>query len=372
MDKLRYACIMIGGFLGPFAAQSLAVVLPEFAGDFEISLGLAALTMTAYSLPFASTMLISSYLVRGISPTQVVRVAYIVIAVVSVVLVFSPKWWLFLIAFTIAGIANAFTTPILQLILKHITPDEKLGQALGAYAAMQSFGLFSAPLISGLTSLVTWRLNYVMLGLFALLIVLVRVPLVPHDDSRAPSQRIITGGHVRAMFTLFAVGSGVIGMSFVVSLLVGERFDAGPVTRGAIVMVGGLTAFLFARILGHWADTFGPRPVLIGGLLVGGVALLAVAMAPTMWLLAVAWGLAVLAVQGTQIAVNLLVLRAPGGSTMVSTVQAFRFFGNAATPLVFLPIYHQSHLGGFAAAAGGLFIMALVNVVATRVAKSHN
>lgn len=368
MDKLRYACIMVGGFLGPFAGQSLAVVLPEFAADFGITLTQASLTMTAYMLPFAVMMLFSTHLARGISPSVVVRVAYTIIAAACVVLVLTPVWWLFVVAYLIAGLCNAFTAPFLQLILRDITPDEQLGQALGTYAAMQSFGLFSAPLLAGVTSLVSWRLMFVVLGLFAVLIVVVRVPFVRADDepNASGTKQRVSWPHLRAMLTLFAVGASVIGMSFIVALYVGERFEADAVTRGAIVMVGGLTAFAFSRFVGGLADRVGARPVLVTGLLVAAVSLIAVVISPSLVLLAVLWGVTVLAAQAVQVGVNLLVLRAPGGSRMLSTVQAFRFFGNSATPVLFLPLFNVAPWYGFGVAAAVLIIVAGVNLLGTR------
>lgn len=367
MDKLRYACIMIGGFLGPFAGQSLAVVLPEFAADFGITLTQASLTMTAYMLPFATMMLFSTHLARNISPTVVVRVAYLIIALMSLVLVFTPTWWLFVIAFLIAGLSNAFTAPFLQLILRDITPDHQLGRALGTYAAMQSFGLFSAPLAAGVASLISWRLMFVILGAFALLIVVVRVPQVaPTGGTRGSRAAGLSWPHVRAMLTLFAVGVAVIGMSVVVALYVGERFDADAVTRGAVVMIGGLTAFLFARFVGGLADTHGPRTVLLGGLLVAAVTLVALVATPSLILFAVLWGIAVLAAQAVQVGINMLVLRAPGGASMLSTVQAFRFFGNSATPLVILPLLGVSPWLGFSTAAVILIAAAGMHAVGKR------
>lgn len=357
---------MIGGFLGPFAGQSLSVVLPEFASDFGISLHLASLTMTAYMLPFAVTMLFSTYIVRNLQPTRVVRTAYVVIACASVVLVFSPVWWLFLAAYISAGIANAFTAPLLQLILRHITPPEQLGKALGTYAAMQSFGLFSAPLVGGATvTLGSWRWMYVVLLVSAVIIVLVGLPAVPAPGGSNVS-RVLGWPVIRACLTLLAVGTGVIGLSFMIALHAGSLLDAPPLTRGFIVMAGGLTAFVLARPVGGLADRFGPRPVMVVSLLVAAAAVLGIAFSPSILVLAVLWGVAVLAAQGAQVAVNMLVLASPAGGQLLSTVQAFRFFGNALTPLTLLPLYGVTPVLGFGVDALLLVAVAGINAAAVR------
>lgn len=367
MGRVRYLCIMIGGFLGPFAGQSLSVVLPEFAADFGISLRLASLTMTAYMLPFAFMMLVSTYLVRNLSPTRVVRVAYTTIACASVVLVLSPAWWAFLVAYIVAGIANAFTAPLLQLILRHISPPAELGKAMGTYAAMQAFGLFSAPLFAGATvTVASWRWMYVVLFAFAVLIVLVGLPAVPASGAVAGASRLPAGPVARAIFTLLAIGAGVVGMGFLISLHVGALFDAPPLTRGLIVMAGGLTAFLFARPVGGLADTRGPRPLIVGSLLVAAAAMIGVGLSPSMVAITLLWGAAVLAAQGVQVGVNMLVLSNPTGAQILSTIQAFRFFGNALTPVLILPLYGITPLFGFGAAVMVLAVAAGLNAKALR------
>lgn len=370
IDRLRYLCIMMGGFLGPFAGQSLSVVLPEFADDFGISLHLASLTMTAYMLPFAVMMLFSTYLVRNLSPARVVRVAYTVIALASVALVFSPVWAVFLVAYIAAAISNAFTAPLLQLILRHITPREQLGRALGTYAAMQSFGLFSAPLVAGaMVSVASWRWMYVILLAFSALIVVVGLPAVPPQRraaGEAAPVRVFGWPVVRACLTLLCIGVSVIGMGFLVSIHVGELFDASPLTRGFIVMAGGLTSFVLARPVGGLADTHGARPVIIGSLIVAALAVVGMGLSRWMIPLAILWGVAVLAAQGVQVAVNVLVLSSPVGGSILSTVQSFRFFGNALTPLVILPVYSGSHIAGFGLAAALLLVAAGLNVKAQR------
>ncbi|AGF71962.1 MFS transporter [Corynebacterium halotolerans] len=347
MKKTQQAAILAGGFLGPFTGQSLAVILPQFADSFGITLGQAALTMSFYLFPFATLMLFSTWLVRRISPTKVVLTAYTVVLSAAVILTITPVWWLFLITFALAGSANAFTMPVLQIILKRTTPPEKLGSALGTYATMQSLGLLSAPLVSGLASVVNWRLTYVLVAVVALFIVVVQVPYLPAqpvDDGADTGRRFFSWAEIIHMLTCFAIGFGLIGMSFLVALHVGEAFGLGSVGRGLVVMCGGLGAFLLVRAVGRAADAAGARTVMLASLLGGVVMLVLLPVVPSVWFVALLWGGATLAAQGVQITVNLLVLRSPKGTTMISTVQAFRFFGSSATPVLLLPVY-QGHVG---------------------------
>lgn len=370
LKKLQYAAILAGAFIGPFSGQSLAVILPQFAASFDISLSQAALTMSFYLFPFASLMMISTWLVRGLSPTKVVLSAYTVTFLAAVVLVITPWWWLFAAAFVVAGAANAFTMPVLQILLKRLTPPEKLGSAMGTYSAMQSLGMFSAPLIAGLSSLVSWQLTYALVASLALFIIVVKVPYLPAEGPAKVGGR---GGKLLDSHTLihilgsFSIGFSLIGLGFLVALHAGDTFDLGPVGRGMVVMTGGLVAFLLSRSLGRASDAVGIRPVLLTSLVVGVGMLILLPIAPSVWLLAGLWGAAILAAQGIQVMLNLMVLKKPKGTIILSTVQGFRFFGASATPVILLPIYQDTTHWAFWLPAALLSVAFITQAFAGRV-----
>lgn len=341
MKKFQMWAIYVGGFVGPFTGQALAVILPEFAETFGITLEQAALTITAYLFPFAMTMLISGRLVKSFPPHKVVLAAYGVTLPMALVLLFTPSWYLFLLCFAGIGIANAFTTPVLQVMLRELHPPGALGSALGTYAAMQSLGMLSAPLLSGLATLANWRLTFLATILASAFILLVRVPTVPSPDAslQRVTGRIRWGAMSIQMFSSLVVGIGVMGLGFLTALYVGDEFGLGPVERGLVIMCGGIAAFLTARTIGRMADRYGTRIVLVSAGILSGVALFALPAIPWLWLVILAWSVAVMAGQGLQATINLAVLSGAGGSSLLSTVQAFRFLGTAGAPVLFLPIY---------------------------------
>lgn len=359
---MQTAAILVGGFVGPFTGQALAVVLPEFAATFGISVSQAAWTISAYLFPFSAMMLFSGRLVRGVRPHKVVWVAYAVTLPMALLLLVTPAWPLFLLCYSTIGVANAFTTPVLQNILRELVPQRELGRTLGTYAAMQSLGMLSAPLVAGLSSLVTWRLTFLVTAASALFILLARVPVVP-APAASPQRvtgRIQWGPTVIHMITGFIVGVGIIGLGFLTSLQVGDTFGLGPVGRGLVVMCGGTAAFLASRKIGATADRYGVRAVLVSSGVLGAVALFILPLAPWVGVVALTWAVAVAAGQGIQATVNLAVINAPGGSSLISTVQAFRFFGSAAAPVLFLPIYLGIGATAFWVAAVALLLAALL------------
>lgn len=358
-SRLQMWTMYLGGFIGPFAGQSLAVILPVVAGTFAISLEQAALTMSVYLVPFATVMLVSTRLVRSLRPRRVILTAYAVTIPCTLVVILTPYWWLFAVAFALMGIANAFTMPVFQVMIRQLVPPARLGSALGTYAAMQSFGMLFAPVVAGLAAAVHWQLMFLVVFVAAVWVVLVGLPDTPPPvlADRQMSGRIRWGATVVHMLTCLAIGLGLIGAGMLVALIVGERFGLDPFGRGLVVMCGGLSAFFLSRRIGKLADARGPRPVLLGSLLAGAAAMAFIPVAPMVWLVAVCWALAILAAQGLQMTVNLIVLGSPGGSSLLSSVQAFRFYGAALTPLVVLPVFLESHHLAFWSISAGLLVI---------------
>ncbi len=340
-NRAQYAAILVGGFIGPYTGQALTVVLPEFAESFDIPLSLAAATVTFYLVPFAVAMIFSGRLVRGFRPRRVITAAYAVIGPLALWLLFAPSWWSFTAAYAALGVANAFTTPVLQMILRAISPPEKLGQALGTYAAMQSLGMLSSPFVAGMVAGFNWRLSFLVTMAVALFILAIRVPDVPAPvsaDSGAGEPVPVLRTLVSTV-TSFVTGFGIVGVGFMTALYVGDAFGLGPDGRGLVVMTGGLAAFFVTRHIGAQADRRGPATVLIVAATVAAVALFLVPFAPMAALVALIWAVSISAAQGLQATVNLVVLRGPAGSSLLSTVQAFRFGGAGVSPLVYLPLY---------------------------------
>lgn len=341
--RLQLFTIYLGGFIGPFAAQSVAVVLPDVAETFSITLEQSAVAMLVYLLPFATMMLVSTHVVRRFPPHRIIRCAYAVTCAGAVTCMVTTSWTVFLTGFLVLGLANAFTLPVLQLVLKNCVPSARFGSAMGTYVAMQSLGLLSAPLVSGMASTVDWQLVYLVVLAAALWILVTGVP-----DTPPPARTATAPGRVRWVPTLvhtatsLVIGFGIFGLSAVTSVHLEDAFSLDAVGRGLVVMCGGLAAFVFASLLGRLADTVGPTRVLLGSMSVSVVVLVLMPAVPAPWAVAVCWAMAVLSAQGIQLSINLLILRAPRGASLLSTVQAFRFYGSSVTPMVLFPIYGWS------------------------------
>ncbi|WP_420098447.1 MFS transporter [Corynebacterium sp.] len=346
--RLQRVTIYVGGFIGPFSAQSIAVILPDVADTFSISLSQSAVGMSVYLLPFSTMMLVSTHAVRTFRPRTIIRIAYTVTALGALTCTLTSSWMVFLVGLLVMGLANAFTLPVLQLVLRQCVPPDRFGSAMGVYVSMQSLGLLSAPLVSGAATLLNWQLTYLVAVAASLWILVAGVPdAVPPARMASPDGRVRWYPTLVYIATCAVIGFGVFGMSTVTSVHLEERFGTDAAGRGIVIMCGGLAAFLFSSLLGRLADAVGPTRVLLGSMATAALVLVLIPLAPAPWAIAVCWALAVLCAQGVQLSVNLRILRAPGGASLLSTVQAFRFFASSFTPLVLFPVYGWSSTWAF-------------------------
>jgi MFS family permease len=360
-DRLAVGALYAGGFLGPFGAGMVTPVLPEIGADFHTSAGNAALSVTAYLLPFAAFMLVSGTLGERWGAVRTTRIAYVGYLVVSLVCVLPGPFWLFLLARAGQGAANSFTTPLLLAALAEIVPRERLGRALGLFGSLQAAGQTTAPLIAGLLAAASWRYAFIASAAVAGLLAVVGLPAVVADRPRSTTVQTLRSAFRPAVLRIGVAGFlgwGCLGgLAFLVSFRAGDAFGLSAGGRGVLLTVFGIAGILTARPVGRLVDRWGgPRSVAVG-MTCGAVLLAGVGLVPSSIVAGVLWGLCGVASQFVLVGVNSMALSGEGDLAgnrggAVSVVQACRFLGAAATPAVFTPAYHASPLASFLVPAG--------------------
>ncbi|QCQ91062.1 MFS transporter [Rhodococcus sp. SGAir0479] len=343
-SRLQLSALYAGGFLGPFGGGVVTSMLPEIGTGLGVDAGAAASSLTAYLLPFALVMLVSGTLGTRWGRMRTVRIAYGVYLAASVACFAAPTLELFLGARIVQGSANAFTTPLLLATLAAMTPQHKLGRALGAFGALQAAGQTSAPLIGGLAAEANWRLAFLAIAVVAAVLGAVGLP----DAARSiPAD---TGARLRDAWTPAVLRVGVVallgwgalgGLGFLLAFRAEDVFGMSPATRGLLLTGFGVAGILSARPIGTLIDRIGARRAVLVGAFAGAVL---VAIAGTVGLSAVAaaaWFLAGTASQFLLVGVNAVVLGGRGGNRggAVSVVQSLRFAGAALAPVALTPLY---------------------------------
>ncbi len=361
--------LYIGGFLGPFGGGVLAVLVPQLRDAFGVGTGAVAAAIPAYLVPFAVLQLVSGTVGERLGRRRVVRTGYVAYAAFSVAAALAPGIGVFLVCRALQGAANAFLTPLLLAGLADEVPPRQIGRAVGTFAAVQTAAIALAPLCGGVLGAIDWRLAFLVPAGVALALALVPPGDRPEREAGAelPRLRAVVTRRVALLSgAAFAAYSGVTGIGFLVAVLAADEFGLDSVARGVLLAGFGIAGMLLGRPAGDAVDRFGRLPVAVAGAALCAVLVAALGFAPTTAALAALWfanglGSALIWAGLNTLAVEAVPGNRAGGTSVIS---AFKFAGNAAAPVMWLPLYHADPSAGFVgagvmAALSGVFLVSL-------------
>ena len=337
--------LYLGGFLGPFGGAMVNAMLPELASGLGTSVPTAATAVTWYMIPFSALMLVSGTIGARHGITRAIRLAFVAYAAASLVCVVATSPLSFLGGRMLQGAANAFTTPLLLALIAEIVPMQRLGRALGTFAAWGAAGQAFAPFVGGAAAGVDYRWAFGLSAVVALgLAALVSSRPLKAGASRSAQTRwrdLLNPSLGVAALTGFAGQFTATTVMLIGALMASDRFGLEPAARGLVVAGFGVAGFASGRGLGRLADRLGGVRTGVMTLLVLGVAALLMPMASWLLALVLAVGVAGAGATGTRVLTNGLSMRStpsnPAGAT--SAALALSFVGSALTPLM-LPLYH--------------------------------
>ena len=367
MSSRPTLALYVGGFLGPFGGAVLAVMIPELREAFDATTAEVALAIPAYLVPFAALMLVSGTIGERLGRRRVVRAGYVAYAIFSVAAALAPTLEVFMATRALQGAANAFLTPLVLAGLAELVPKERLGRSVGTFAAVQTAAIATSPLCGGLLAEIDWRLAFLVPAAVAIPLAFVPPPDSVRGADAAPAR--LRSAFTRRVgvlsATAFAGYLSVTGIGFLVAIRAADAFGLGASERGVLLAAFGVAGMLLGRGAGRLVDRFGRVPVAVTGtvLCAALVALLGEAGSPE--LLAGLWFLAGGGSALLWAGVNTMAVEAVPGNRAgaTSVVSAFKFAGNAAAPLVWLPLYGH---GLAFVAAGAVSLAATVLLVRLR------
>lgn len=345
---------LVGGFLGPFGTMVVISIYPELRNSFDASTNAVTWSFSGYLFAMAGLLLVSGTIGERYGRRRVTRVTFIVYAIASLVAAITPTLGLFIAARVVMGAANAFITPLLIAGLSEIIDENRLGRAVGVYAGFQAAGSAVAPFASGLMAEIDWRWTFVIVAVVSVVLSLRPAPGEPRPSADAPPIRpLFHLPMTRLWLGAFTAAAGPMGLAVLVGVRLRDELDVSSSTAGTILLASGLVTMATSPRWGSAIDRLGGRRasvLALGATISVGATLGLFDRVPTfvvVWLLlSTVVGLIPLNLQ------RLAALAVPenrGGA--LSSVLAFRFFGHAAGPLVFVPMLEWSAPTALAAAS---------------------
>lgn len=329
-------------------------ILHEVAGGLDSTPETAAAAVTAYMVPYAALLLVSGTLAERWGRRRVMRLSLLLFVVASGLCALAPSIETFLVGRAFQGATNAFTTPLLVAAISDGTPRERLGRALGLFAAIQAAGQSFSPLVSGISAAVDWRLAFVFPSAVALLLALLP-PSEAATGRRAAgraSWRVLANRQLAVAAVLsFLCYLPAVALTVLAILRAEGEFGLGPSGRGLVSAGFGIAGLLCATALGRCLDRLGPRRFGIAMNVLLAAGLLAAAVGPALPLLVCGVVITGIAVPGLRSTVNSLAAGSAPSNRAGATSLALsaQFFGGALAPVICVPLYVAHGEPAFAA-----------------------
>ena len=361
--------LYVGGFIGPFGGAVLAVLIPQLRDAFGATTSEVAAAIPAYLVPFALVQLVSGTIGERLGRRRVVRAGYLVYGLCSFAAAVAPSLESFIVFRALQGASNAFLTPLLLAGLAEVVEGPRLGRAVGTFAAVQTAAIALAPLCGGLLGELDWRLAFVVPGLASLAL----VPFAPPEAARGAAPARLRAVMTRRVALLSAAAftgyAGITGLAFLVAVRVEDAFGLGSTERGLLLALFGVAGMLAGRPSGALVDRLGRIPVSVAGALACALVVAAIGEVGSVALTASLWFLAGVGSSFVWAGLNTLAIEAvPGNRAGATSVfSAFKFAGNAAAPIVLLPLYAVDVRLAFGVAGGlAVVVAALTSLLGRR------
>ncbi|MEE3255716.1 MAG: MFS transporter [Actinomycetota bacterium] len=355
-----YVC----GILGPFGGTVLSPMIPELRESFDTSTATIAWGIGAFFFPFAALLLVSGTLGEKWGRERTVRTAVVLYALASLMCASGSSLWVFFGGRAAQGTFNAFVTPLLIATLTDLTSKERIGRAVGTYAAFQAVGGVLGMLVGGVAADVGWRWAFVVVALVALTMSLV-LPKAPTSERAAvPGMRSVVNRRMLMLGLVAltqAIGPG--GVQLLVALVGRDVLNLSGSATGALLITGSLTAAFLTPLWGALIDRIGAKRGTVLALVLSIMGALVLSQTKTTLALVLAWAVVGAVVQCVSTGFQMLAATGVPGNRGggISFVLSHRFLGHAIGPLLWVPVFENNVSVAYVGAAlVGLLSVAFV------------
>jgi MFS family permease len=183
MNRKLLGLLLFGVFMGAMDIAVLGPVIHAIEKTFHITSREIIWILNTYIL----ANLISTPMLASLSDLYGRKMVYVysvfLFGVGSLLVIFSPNFWLILLGRGIQGFGSGGFFPIASSVIGDTFPKEKQGSALGYLGAVYGLGFIVGPLIGGVLLLLDWRWVFVLNLPMAAVLILYSLKLLPSKRS---------------------------------------------------------------------------------------------------------------------------------------------------------------------------------------------
>lgn len=326
-------------------------ILPYVAADFGISIARAGHLISAYALGvcFGAPILV---LARKKPLKQLLMVLVSLIIIGNLSASFSPNYWVMLVGRFVSGLPHGAYFGVASIVASRLADKGKSSEAVSIMiAGMTVANLFGVPLGTSLSHLISWRITFLFVGIWSIIVFYYIWRWVPMVEGlqdvgfkgqfrflRHPAPWLILGATALGNGGVFCWYSYISPLLTQVSGFAESSMTALMVLAGFGMVVGNLAS-------GRLSDRYTPGRILM--VAQGGICLVLLAifyLSPSPWLSVSLMFLCTMGLFAVSSPEQLLIIRvAPGGEMLGGACIQIAFnLGNAI----------GAYAGGLAVARG--------------------
>src|SRR6266550_97648 len=285
------ALVAVAQFMVILDATIVNVALPTIKDEVGFSEQSLSWVLNAYTLMFGGFLLLGGRLADRLGRRRLFVAGIVVFSGASLICGLSQSEGMLLVARGLQGLGGAMVSPAaLSIILTTFAEGSERNRALAVWGAIAGAGGAVGLLLGGaIVQVLSWRWVFFVNVPIGAAVLVLAPRIVP--ESRGEGARggydvggatAITLGTMALVFTLikandwgWGAGRTLAGLAVSAVLLVGfvliERRHDNPLVPLRIFSNRSLTAIVASGLASRAVDRFTPKPVLVGGLLVGTV-----------------------------------------------------------------------------------------------------
>ncbi|MEZ5287746.1 MAG: MFS transporter [Vicinamibacterales bacterium] len=382
MSSTRGSLLTLGAaaFLVSADARVIDPLLKIIAGEFDVSPASAALTVTAYALPYGLCQLFYGPLGDRVGQLKVMATVMTLFAFGTMACAAVPNLWTFVLLRLLTGAVAAAIIPLSIAYIGDTFPYETRQSALGRFMGALMLGqVLSATLGGVFAEHLDWRDIFVVFGVAALIV----AALLHRDARRFPAVRRERHFSLAAVLEMFRGPSASIvlasvfveglfvfgGLAFLATSMLDRFPSLGPSEVGLMLAGYGVGGLFYAATVKKLVPTIGERGILVLGASLLCAAYVLIGLLQAWWLFIpgmVLYGMGFFTMHGT-LQTRATEINPKARSTAVSLFAFIFFLGQGLGPIAMGQAIRVAGYGtSFSAAGAGLLALGLWTQVPVR------
>jgi MFS transporter, DHA1 family, multidrug resistance protein len=293
-SKRLWMAVVLGSLaaFGPLSIDMYLPAFPDLARDFHTSPTLVQFSLTFFLLGLSSGQLLAGPLSDVFGRRKPLLIGLIIYFVVSLLCVFSPSIWMFILLRLIQGLAASAGVVISRAIVRDLYAGSELTKFYALLALVNGLAPILAPIVGAqLLKMISWNGLFVIIsviGLIMFFVVFFGLPETLHEKKRSSGgikntfmtfRNLILDksfiGYALAQGLVFAAMFAYIsGSPFVVQTIYG----GSPTMFSLIFAVNAVGIMIASQTTGRLAGRIHESKLFVFGLglsFIGGLCLLA-------------------------------------------------------------------------------------------------